>query len=856
MPPKQREELYRQCSAKKPFDLSGDACFTSHNMAHRLIPAVRRNGSMSTIVPSRLATKSGQSKSTYSLGNDRKATEDDDDDFQETRTMRIKQHKMETYRDFSHHKRTTPRPSRPVVENHKAMDRLQRMSASKPKSNTVALSRSESSGHSSIISQTYCNHSQQDKQERKSNNYSEEHICSGPSCFPEESDEEDEVILTSCKPSIRSPSRNHGVTAISKSWAMPNDDPEEPLFVQNVSGAHTDKTTGKTSRNSKDTLRWPARSIHPDMEISEYPRQKRPLSISEQNDLDKGEMANSLPISHKSKQKQNDVWHNSEADLSDDDFRDVKKFKRNERRADASRGRPSIRSSADNLDFPERLLLNIRSGLPILKRLCRNHTRVVISKYWSYNAETERDASSHHEYSQDRPNSRSSISDADRDTHVMQPRRSKIVTSLSRKRKGNMSSTSIDSQKSQASDILDNEEIHANKSQTLLIPPRVGRSTCELNRADEANRVIAGTSGNIDYKDDVEHEKLLLPVKYQNADSTRRSKLDKDMLDEKRKEIEMLGSLVDNGEDTLLPLSTDETEEQCPFCNERFKKPLPEVVQKALDDIREKDKIFEKERERHLSANHSSIMARITRQKRNASNMEQYSFCRLHRIELLVKPAGREKNYPEQIDFEKIGSRIEKFKGQLLDVISGKTPSIYRDVALKAYEDLGRNRARSTMGVMARFETTLPGYYGSKGAAVIFDCLSSMFLHTGILTPEKISPQLPLEYIQQILVPEAGFRLIRDDMIKNAKKTSCFSPLHDWSTEARKVMKESSEFGSLIHPDEDEEDHEQLADTEVHMISSEESDDEEQKIYDMASRETLEDIAKKAPTPIIIDEED
>ncbi|KAG0176536.1 hypothetical protein DFQ29_005987 [Apophysomyces sp. BC1021] len=334
--------------------------------------------------------------------------------------------------------------------------------------------------------------------------------------------------------------------------------------------------------------------------------------------------------------------------------------------------------------------------------------------------------------------------------------------------------------------------------------------------------------------------------------------MSKETIDKKRKEFEKLGSLIRSTDDMVSPTEADEEEVRCPYCNERFTIPLPDVIKKALDDIQDKDAMFEKEQEFQLRTEYQSTRKRITRAKRKASNMEQYSFCRLHRIELVIKPKGEKKGYPTEIDFEAIGDRIEKFKHELLDVISGKESSTYRETALKAYEDLGKNRARSAMGVMARFETTLPGYYGSKGAAVIFDSLNSMFLHTGVLTTERISPQLPLEYIQQILVPEAGFRLIRDDLMRKQQAASVPFLVSDWTKKAKLVMKESCEFGSLIHTDEDEDEPNEFTSEDIHVISSGESDDEEghEAEDSIDEHEGSEVNALTTNTPITIDSEE
>lgn len=66
-----------------------------------------------------------------------------------------------------------------------------------------------------------------------------------------------------------------------------------------------------------------------------------------------------------------------------------------------------------------------------------------------------------------------------------------------------------------------------------------------------------------------------------------------------------------------------------------------------------------------------------------------------------------------------------------------------------------------------------------KGAQYIMEALNNLF--ASILKPEDTSPQTPAEYIQEELVPEAGLRLVREnlrrlgetgDLMEKAEKSS------------------------------------------------------------------------------------
>jgi hypothetical protein len=60
-------------------------------------------------------------------------------------------------------------------------------------------------------------------------------------------------------------------------------------------------------------------------------------------------------------------------------------------------------------------------------------------------------------------------------------------------------------------------------------------------------------------------------------------------------------------------------------------------------------------------------------------------------------------------------------------------------------------------------------------------------MNTNILTMDMTKPQEPVEYLQQVLVPETAIRLISQDRGG--------IPLD----EAKKVMEDSIEFGMYVH---------------------------------------------------------
>ncbi|OAC99288.1 hypothetical protein MUCCIDRAFT_133917, partial [Mucor lusitanicus CBS 277.49] len=112
----------------------------------------------------------------------------------------------------------------------------------------------------------------------------------------------------------------------------------------------------------------------------------------------------------------------------------------------------------------------------------------------------------------------------------------------------------------------------------------------------------------------------------------------------------------------------------------------------------------------------------------------------------------------------------------------------------------GQTKARSVMSVLNRFTATLPGYYGPRGAGAILKALTKMYIDTGYMRKHLKSSQLPLEFLQQVLVPEVGFRLIRQDL--NRKRRGGV-PIPGLTEKAKAIMKESAAYGNAMFPVED-----------------------------------------------------
>lgn len=177
--------------------------------------------------------------------------------------------------------------------------------------------------------------------------------------------------------------------------------------------------------------------------------------------------------------------------------------------------------------------------------------------------------------------------------------------------------------------------------------------------------------------------------------------------------------------------------------------------------------------------------------------VEKFEFCRIHVAEENIVPAGLERNYPLFIRFNELPDRIRRMEPELLGIIRGTVASPYLDRALANYRTMGHG-ARNPQAVLAGVQMTLPGYYGSKGSSKIVEVLVKMFIETQILTHESARPQVPIEYIQQVLVPETGVRLILEDR-RDGVGGGGEGEGELTVEEAQAIMLDSVEFGNYVH---------------------------------------------------------
>jgi hypothetical protein len=150
---------------------------------------------------------------------------------------------------------------------------------------------------------------------------------------------------------------------------------------------------------------------------------------------------------------------------------------------------------------------------------------------------------------------------------------------------------------------------------------------------------------------------------------------------------------------------------ECPYCHADLDLRQSETLVLAYEEIKLKDNRYENkvldEESMAFHRNDYSSSHSKRRIRRPVSNIDQYAFCQLHVAELELKPQGDRNGWPSTIPFDTLKARIYDLRHEIEMVISKRVPSTYRNMALEAYESLGKNKARSTVVMMSRFERLL-----------------------------------------------------------------------------------------------------------------------------------------------------
>ncbi|EJD32407.1 hypothetical protein AURDEDRAFT_22100, partial [Auricularia subglabra TFB-10046 SS5] len=84
--------------------------------------------------------------------------------------------------------------------------------------------------------------------------------------------------------------------------------------------------------------------------------------------------------------------------------------------------------------------------------------------------------------------------------------------------------------------------------------------------------------------------------------------------------------------------------------------------------------------------------------------------------------------------------------------------------ALDTVSRLGPRAAESAIGQYATFERIRPGYYGERGAMMLFQSLLSLYPSTQLeQARDTFAPLSVIAFLQSVLIPEAALALIMED---------------------------------------------------------------------------------------------
>ncbi|GLB43350.1 putative RTC4-like domain containing protein [Lyophyllum shimeji] len=192
---------------------------------------------------------------------------------------------------------------------------------------------------------------------------------------------------------------------------------------------------------------------------------------------------------------------------------------------------------------------------------------------------------------------------------------------------------------------------------------------------------------------------------------------------------------------------------------------------------------------------------------RNAPFAVFITVCQRHRFESEILPQAELKGWPKSIDWEELGERVRRMKGALRRIIDDsegpgagddheglaesrlKARCVFWNEVMAEVKQKGSRAVAGVRGQFASFEKTQPGYYGELGSVIIHQTLYDLFPPTAI-DPRLVAPLTPNEFVQRILVPEVGVRLIMEDMGLDESKVE----------EAVRILRESANYGVAMFP--------------------------------------------------------
>ncbi|KAK7042406.1 RTC4-like domain-containing protein [Favolaschia claudopus] len=164
-------------------------------------------------------------------------------------------------------------------------------------------------------------------------------------------------------------------------------------------------------------------------------------------------------------------------------------------------------------------------------------------------------------------------------------------------------------------------------------------------------------------------------------------------------------------------------------------------------------------------------------------------------------PKAVANGWPQQINWEFMSARVlaleDLIYGIFFDENGARLGCVFWGEFLAAAADRKAGDHRNVMAQFATFHNWRPGYYGERGAQLIQRVLYAWFLPTPESRLDHItSPLSVTEFIERILVPEVGLRLIAEDWGLD------LGVANDMLM-AKGILRESSSYGGVMFPADD-----------------------------------------------------
>ncbi|RPB10135.1 hypothetical protein P167DRAFT_276433 [Morchella conica CCBAS932] len=143
------------------------------------------------------------------------------------------------------------------------------------------------------------------------------------------------------------------------------------------------------------------------------------------------------------------------------------------------------------------------------------------------------------------------------------------------------------------------------------------------------------------------------------------------------------------------------------------------------------------------------------------------------------------RGYPV-INWGELKKRVERHHQILVDIVTNKVTSPFRDVLV-----LQQKETRGNAAMLLRKDVRLqyPGYYGPRGSSILLHEITrrlGSFIGDAAKKDRLIGQGGVSAFIQTVLVPELGVRLIMED-------------LNVGEPEARKILDVSQDLGEKLH---------------------------------------------------------